>query len=159
MRRTQVGIIGAGPAGLLLSHLLHQAGVESVVLECRSRSYVEQRIRTGVLEDGTRQILQRAGVGERMMREGMVHGGIFIAFEDRLHHIDFPELTGGHTIVVYGQQEVVKDLIRGAAGGGWGDLVRSRGGAHRGASGPTRHRLPVPGRLGGAAGVRLRGGM
>lgn len=119
MARTQVGIIGAGPAGLLLSHLLHHAGVASVVLESRSRAYVEQRVRAGVLEDGTRQILLRAGVGERMSREGLVHNGVNLAVDGRLHHLDFPALTGGHTIIVYGQQEVVKDLIgaRLAAGG------------------------------------------
>ncbi len=73
---TQVAIVGAGPAGLLLSHLLHQAGIRSVVLESRSRAYVEQRVRAGVLEDGTRQILVRAGVGERMERQGLVHEGV-----------------------------------------------------------------------------------
>jgi p-hydroxybenzoate 3-monooxygenase len=110
--RTQVAIVGAGPAGLLLSHLLHQVGVRSVVLESRSRAYVEQRVRAGVLEDGTRQILLRAGLGERMERQGLVHEGVNFAFEGSLLHFDFPALTGGHTIIVYGQQEVVKDLIR-----------------------------------------------
>jgi len=109
---TQVAIVGAGPAGLLLSHLLDQAGIRSVVLESRSRAYVEQRVRAGVLEDGTRQILVRAGVGERMERQGLVHEGVNFAFEGSLLHFDFPTLTGGHTIIVYGQQEVVKDLIR-----------------------------------------------
>lgn len=109
--RTQVGIIGAGPAGLLLSHLLALRGIDSVVLERRSREYVEQRIRAGVIEDGTRVILERAGVGDRMAREGLRHRGIHIAFEGRLHPIDFAALTGDHGITVYGQQEVVKDLI------------------------------------------------
>lgn len=112
MPRTQVAIVGAGPAGLLLSHLLDQVGVRSVVLESRSRAYVEQRVRAGVLEDGTRHILVRAGVGERMERQGLVHEGVNFAFEGSLLHFDFPALTGGHTITVYGQQEVVKDLIR-----------------------------------------------
>ncbi len=112
MPRTQVAIIGAGPAGLLLSHLLDQAGIRSVVLEARSRAYVEQRIRAGVLEDGTRQILLRSGVGERMARQGLVHEGVNFAFEGSLLRFDFPALTGGHTITVYGQQEIVKDLIR-----------------------------------------------
>jgi p-hydroxybenzoate 3-monooxygenase len=107
-----VAIVGAGPAGLLLSHLLAQVGIRSVVLESRSRAYVEQRVRAGVLEDGTRQILLRAGVGERMERQGLVHEGVNFAFEGSLLHFDFPALTGGHTITVYGQQEVVKDLIR-----------------------------------------------
>ncbi len=112
MPRTQVAIVGAGPAGLLLSHLLHQVGIHSVVLESRSRAYVEQRVRAGVLEDGTRQILLRCGVGERMARQGLVHEGVNFAFQGSLLHFDFPALTGGHTITVYGQQEVVKDLIR-----------------------------------------------
>jgi p-hydroxybenzoate 3-monooxygenase len=109
--RTQVGIVGAGPAGLLLGHLLHRAGIESVVLEVRSRDYVEHRIRAGVLEQGTVDLLNQAGVGERMQREGMVHGGIELRFDGRGHRIDFPKLTGGRCITVYGQTEVVKDLI------------------------------------------------
>jgi p-hydroxybenzoate 3-monooxygenase len=110
--RTQVGIVGAGPAGLLLGHLLHRHGIESVVLEARSREYVEHRIRAGVLEQGTVDLLEEAGVGERMRREGLVHGGIELRFDGRGHRIDFPRLTGGRSITVYGQQEVVKDLIR-----------------------------------------------
>ncbi|HUP29136.1 MAG TPA: 4-hydroxybenzoate 3-monooxygenase, partial [Usitatibacter sp.] len=117
--RTAVAIIGAGPAGLLLSHLLHRAGVDSVVVESRSREYVEQRIRAGVLEQGTTDILTAAGVGERLAREGLVHEGIELRFGGRGHRIDFAALTGGRRITVYGQQEVVKDLIeaRLAAGG------------------------------------------
>jgi p-hydroxybenzoate 3-monooxygenase len=116
--RTQVGIVGAGPAGLMLSHLLHQAGVDSVVLEVRDRDYVERRVRAGVLEQGTVDLLNQAGVGERMRREGLVHEGVNLAFAGERHRIDFKELTG-QTITVYGQQEVVKDLIeaRLAAGG------------------------------------------
>jgi p-hydroxybenzoate 3-monooxygenase len=109
--RTQVGIVGAGPAGLLLGHLLHRHGIESVVLEVRSRHYVEHRIRAGVLEQGTVDLLNEAGVGERMQREGLVHGGIELRFDRRSHRIDFPALAGGRTITVYGQTEVVKDLI------------------------------------------------
>jgi p-hydroxybenzoate 3-monooxygenase len=108
--RTQVGIIGAGPAGLLLSHLLHQQGIESVLLERRSRAYVEQRVRAGVLEHGTVQTLREAGVGKRMDSEGLAHGGTELRFGLKSHRIDFAELTG-RSIVVYGQQEVVKDLI------------------------------------------------
>ena len=117
--KTQVGIIGAGPAGLLLSHLLSLEGIESVVLESRSRDYVEGRIRAGVLEQGTVDILRRTGVSERLDREGLEHDGIYLRFDGTDHHIDFPGLTGGRRITVYGQQEVVKDLIavRLAAGG------------------------------------------
>ncbi len=109
--RTQVGIVGAGPAGLVLGHLLHQLGVDSVVLEDRSREYVEGRIRAGVLEQTTVDLLSEAGVGERMRAEGLVHEGIEIQFAGERHRIHFTELTGGRTITVYGQQEVVKDLI------------------------------------------------
>ncbi|HET9650836.1 MAG TPA: FAD-dependent monooxygenase, partial [Usitatibacter sp.] len=116
--RTPVAIVGAGPAGLMLSHLLARGGVSSVVLEARSREYVEHRVRAGVLEHGTAQLLVQTGVGERMRREGLVHRGIDIRFDGALHHIDFERLVG-RTIMVYGQQEVVKDLIaaRLAAGG------------------------------------------
>ncbi len=109
--RTQVGIVGAGPAGLLLSHLLHLHGIESIVIEARSRRYVEDRIRAGVLEQGTADLLIEAGVGERMKREGLIHRGIELRFAKRRHRIDLSELTGGRTITVYGQHEVVKDLI------------------------------------------------
>jgi p-hydroxybenzoate 3-monooxygenase len=108
--RTQVGIVGAGPAGLVLGHLLHLRGIESVVLEDRSRDYVEQRVRAGVLEHGTVELLKRIGVGERMEREGLVHRGVELRFAGQGHRIDFDELTG-RAITVYGQQEVVKDLI------------------------------------------------
>ena len=109
--RAQVGIVGAGPAGLVLAHLLHLQGVDSVVLEARSREYVEDRVRAGVLEQGTVDLLAEMGVGERMRREGLVHEGIELQFEGERHRIDFPSLTGGRSITVYGQQEVVKDLI------------------------------------------------
>ncbi|HEY4903472.1 MAG TPA: 4-hydroxybenzoate 3-monooxygenase [Candidatus Sulfotelmatobacter sp.] len=117
--RTQIGIVGAGPAGLLLSHLLHLEGIESVVLECRSREYVQERVRAGVLEQNTVDLLTEAGVGERMKREGLVHHGIELRFGGRGHRIDFQELTGGRGITIYAQAEVVKDLIdaRLAAGG------------------------------------------
>ena len=110
--RTQVGIVGAGPAGLLLSHLLHLEGIASVVVEARSRDYVEHRVRAGVLEHGPVELLKRAGVGERLVREGLLHHGTELRFGGRGHRIDFPSLTGGRSITVYGQQEVVKDLIR-----------------------------------------------
>lgn len=110
--RTQVGIVGAGPAGLLLSHLLHREGIESVVIEAHSRPYVEERNRAGVLEQGTVDLLVAAGVGERLKRQGLIHHGIRLSFGGRHHRIDFMELTGGRTITVYGQHEVLKDLIR-----------------------------------------------
>jgi p-hydroxybenzoate 3-monooxygenase len=109
--RTQVGIVGAGPAGLVLGQLLQLQGIETVILEDRDREYVEHRVRAGVLEQGTVDLLQEVGVGERMAREGLVHHGIFLRFDRRDHHIAFDELTGGRGITIYGQQEVVKDLI------------------------------------------------
>ncbi len=117
--RTQVGIIGAGPAGLFLSHLLAAAGIESIIIENRSRDYVENRVRAGVLEQGAVDMLNAAGLGTRMRAEGQVHAGIELRFQGRGHRIDFPSLTGGQQITVYGQQEAVKDMIaaRLAAGG------------------------------------------
>jgi p-hydroxybenzoate 3-monooxygenase len=117
--RTQVGIVGAGPAGLILSHLLYLQGIDSVVLENRSRQYSEQRVRAGVLEQGTVDLLTEMGVGERMKAEGMVHYGIELRFGGRGHRIDFQELTGGQGITIYSQHEVLKDLnnARIATGG------------------------------------------
>jgi p-hydroxybenzoate 3-monooxygenase len=112
VERTRVGIVGAGPAGLVLSHLLARAGVESVVLESRSREYVERRVRAGVLEQGTVDLLRETGVGDRLDREGLVHRGIRLRFEGEEHRIALSDLTGGRAITVYGQQEVVKDLVR-----------------------------------------------
>ncbi len=108
--RTQVGIVGAGPAGLMLSHLLHQRGIDSIVLEARSRTHCEERIRAGVLEHVTVDLLRQAGVAERLDREGMHHGGIDLGLNGVRHRIPFVELTG-KAVTVYGQQEVVKDLI------------------------------------------------
>jgi p-hydroxybenzoate 3-monooxygenase len=108
--RTQVGIVGAGPAGLVLGHLLTLKGIDNVVLEDRSREYVEQRVRAGVLEHGTVELLKQIGVGERMERQGLVHRGVELRFAGEGHRIDFDDLTG-KAITVYGQQEVVKDLI------------------------------------------------
>jgi p-hydroxybenzoate 3-monooxygenase len=110
--RTEVGIVGAGPAGLLLSQLLYLEGIESVVVENRSRHYVEHRVRAGVLEHGTVDLLKSAGVGTRMQKEGLVHHGIELRFAGCGHRIDMTALTGGRSITVYGQQEIVKDLVR-----------------------------------------------
>jgi p-hydroxybenzoate 3-monooxygenase len=108
--RIQVAIVGAGPAGLVLAQLLHLQGVDTVVLERRDRGYVEARVRAGVLEHGTAETLREAGVGKRMDAEGMPHDGTELRFLRQRHRIDFRELTG-RGIVVYGQQEVVKDII------------------------------------------------
>ena len=117
--KTQVGIIGAGPAGLLLSHLLHLHNIESVVLENRSQNYIENRVRAGVLEQGTVDLLNRSGLGERIQQQGLQHHGIELRFGKQCHRIDFDELTKGKGVTIYGQQELVKDLIaaRFAAGG------------------------------------------
>ena len=117
--RTQVGIIGAGPSGLLLSQLLHLQGIDSVVLERRTPDYVLGRIRAGVLEQGMVNMLNTAQAGERMNKEGLIHDGFEICFGDRRHRIDLKELTGGDTVMVYGQTEVTKDLMdaRAALGG------------------------------------------
>ncbi len=109
--RSQVGIVGAGPAGLMLGHLLHLEGIDSVVIERRSKEHVTERVRAGVLEQGTTDLMVETGVGERLRREGMRHGGIYLSFAGQRRHIDFEDLTGGRSITVYGQNEVVKDLI------------------------------------------------
>ncbi|MFJ9537661.1 4-hydroxybenzoate 3-monooxygenase [Streptomyces sp. NPDC101225] len=109
--RTTVGIIGGGPAGLLLARLLHRTGMDCVVLEARTREYVEQRQRAGMLEQGTVDALHEAGAAERLNAEGLVHQGIELRFDRERHHIDFPALTGGRTVTVYAQTEIVKDLV------------------------------------------------
>jgi len=108
--RTQVGIVGAGPAGLVLSQLLHLQGVESVVLENCSRQHVEERVRAGVLEQNTVDLLNEMGLGERMKRQGLVHHGIELRFGGRGHRIDFDDLTDGRAVTIYAQNEVIKDL-------------------------------------------------
>jgi p-hydroxybenzoate 3-monooxygenase len=110
--RTQVGIIGSGPAGLLLAQLLHVHGIESVILERQSRAHVEARIRAGVLEQGTVHLLHEAGVDSRMAREGLIHQGISLAFAERQERIDLHHLTGGSTVMIYGQTELTRDLIQ-----------------------------------------------
>ncbi|MFE9768704.1 4-hydroxybenzoate 3-monooxygenase [Streptomyces sp. NPDC005808] len=109
--RTTVGIIGGGPAGLLLARLLHRAGVDCVVLESRTRAYAEQRQRAGMLEQGTVDALRECGAADRLDAEGLIHHGIELRFARERHHIDFPDLTGGRTVTIYAQTEIVKDLI------------------------------------------------
>jgi p-hydroxybenzoate 3-monooxygenase len=110
--RTQVGIVGAGPAGLLLSHILHLSGIESIVLERSSRDTVEAIIKAGVLEQGTVDLMKEIGAGERMVREGFHHEGIILRFAGRDERIDFPSLTGGKQVTIYAQHDVNKDLIK-----------------------------------------------
>src|SRR5271170_3860980 len=117
-QRTQVAIVGAGPAGLLLGHLLHRAGVETIILERQSRPYVEARIRAGVLEQGTVDLLDEADVGARMRREGLPHDGFDLAYDGVRHRIDLAELTGGKRVMVYGQTELTRDLGDAAAQAG-----------------------------------------
>jgi p-hydroxybenzoate 3-monooxygenase len=115
---TQVAIIGSGPSGLLLGQLLHRAGIDNVLIEHRSRDHVLSRIRAGVLEQGTVDLLDAAGVGARMHREGLVHGGFSISFGGERHRIDLAARTGGKTVMVYGQTEVTRDLMEARDGAG-----------------------------------------
>src|SRR5436309_4272153 len=108
--RTQVGIVGAGTAWLMLSHLLHRDGIASIIIENRSRDYIEGRIRAGLIEQWARDLLIETGVGERMQREGLSHDGIHFCFDGELHYINFRELVG-KGVTIYGQQEVIKDLV------------------------------------------------
>jgi p-hydroxybenzoate 3-monooxygenase len=117
--RTQVAIVGAGPAGLTLGHLLESRGIETVVIEDRDREYVQQRVRAGVLEQGTVDLLVETGVGDRLQREGLVHEGLELRFGGRGHRIPLSDLTGGRTITIYGQQHVVSDLIDARLEAGW----------------------------------------
>src|SRR5512134_2917039 len=110
--RTQVGIIGSGPSGLLLARLLHLQGIDTVIVESRSRDYVQGRIRAGVIEQGMADLLREAKAGERMDREGLIHEGINIAFDGRLERLDFPKHTGGKVVMIYGQTEITYDLMK-----------------------------------------------
>src|SRR3954465_9753584 len=109
--RTQVAIVGGGPAGLMLGRLLELRGIESVVIERRDRDYVQQRVRAGVLEQATMDLMDEVGLGARMHAEGLVHHGVELRFGGEGHRIALSDLTGGRAITIYGQQEVVKDLI------------------------------------------------
>jgi p-hydroxybenzoate 3-monooxygenase len=134
-QRVPVGIVGAGPAGLMLGHLLHLRGIDSVIVENRSRDYVVSRVRAGVLEQGTVDLMRDVGLGERLAREGMRHGGIHVAFEGRRHRVDLEGLTGGRAITVYGQHEVVKDLIDARVASGRPLLFEAEGVAVEGLDG------------------------
>jgi p-hydroxybenzoate 3-monooxygenase len=116
--KTQVGIVGAGPAGLVLSRILHQNGIESVVIENQSREYIEKRVRAGVLEHCTMELFNHIGIGDRMMEQGMLHHGTELRFDGKAHRIDFTALTG-QQIMVYGQQEIVKDLVAAHLSENW----------------------------------------
>jgi p-hydroxybenzoate 3-monooxygenase len=109
--RTQVGIIGAGPAGLLLAQMLHRRGIEAVVVEARSREHIESRIRAGLLEQGSVETMTDAGVADRLHREGLVHRGLELRYAGQGHRIDLAGLTGGKVVTIYGQQEAVKDMV------------------------------------------------
>jgi p-hydroxybenzoate 3-monooxygenase len=137
---TQIGIVGAGPAGLLLSHLLHLQGIESVVVEARSRKHIEERIRAGVLEQGTVDLLVESGVGERLKREGLVHHGIELRFNRRGHRINMHELTGGKAITIYAQHEVVKDLVAARLNAGGKIIFDASGVSVHGFDGATNAR-------------------
>ena len=125
---TQVGIVGAG--GLLLSHLLALRGIDSIVVENRSRAYCEARQRAGLLEAGTVELLRTVGLGERMDAEGLEHGGIYLQFEGERHHLDFRDLTGGRWVTIYAQTEIVKDLIRARLAAG--AMIEFEVSGHRG---------------------------
>jgi p-hydroxybenzoate 3-monooxygenase len=134
--RTQVGIVGAGPAGLLLAHLLHRHGIESVVLEAKSRPYIEERVRAGVLEQGTVDLLAGNGLADRLLRERLVHHGIVLRFGGQSHRIDLTGLTGGKSVSIYGQHEVVKDLVRARLDAGGPILFEAEAVAIQGVDGP-----------------------
>jgi p-hydroxybenzoate 3-monooxygenase len=148
-QRTQVGIVGAGPAGLLLSHLLALAGVDSIVVENRSRAYCEARQRAGMLESTTVELLRAAGLGQRLDAEGLEHDGIYLQFAGERHHVNFRELTGGRWVTIYAQTEIVKDLIQArlADGGGNAPLEADPVPARAAPSGGQLPARPGPGLL------------
>jgi len=137
--RVQVAIIGAGPAGLLLGQLLHRAGIDAIILEQRSADYVLSRIRAGVLEQGTVDLLDEAGVGKRLHAEGLVHGGIELCFDGKRHRIDLQGLTG-KSVTVYGQTEVTRDLMDARAAAGAKTVYE----AEQGQPARLRRRLALP---------------
>ena len=128
--RTQVAIIGAGPSGLLLGQLLYKAGIDTVIIERQSPDYVLGRIRAGVLEQVTVDLLDEAGVSERLHQEGLVHGGFAMMFQGRRHRIDMHQLTGGKNVTVYGQTEVTRDLMDARQAAGLPSVYSAIGRAH-----------------------------
>lgn len=116
--KTRVAIIGSGPSGLLLGQLLLNAGIDNIIIERKDPDYILSRIRAGVLEQGTVDLLREAGVGARMDEEGLIHDGFKVAFDGRSEHIDLKALTGGKTVMVYGQTEVTRDLLQTRKGAG-----------------------------------------
>src|SRR6476660_5259902 len=111
-QKTSIGIIGAGPAGLTLALLLNRAGIDCIILEYRSQEYAESRVRAGLLEQHTVDLYNKLGVADRLNREGLQHHGVYLSFDGVRQHVPFDKLTGGRTITIYGQQEVIKDLIK-----------------------------------------------
>jgi p-hydroxybenzoate 3-monooxygenase len=148
--RTQIGIVGAGPAGLMLSHLLHRQGIDSVIVEARSRQYVEDRVRAGVLEQDTADLMVETGVGARLKREGLIHHGVMFRFAGRTHRFDFRELAGGRAIFVYPQNKVVADLFDARAEAGGRVIVEAEGvSVHDFASAGTGAKAKIRFRAGG----------
>ena len=150
--RTQVGIVGAGPAGLMLSHLLHGQGIDSVVVEARSRQYVEDRVRAGVLEQGTADLMAETGIGDRLKREGLIHHGVMFRFGGGTHRFDFDELANGRRIIVYPQNKVVADLFDARAAAGGRVILEAEGASvHDFASGGGAAKAKIRFRAGGEA--------
>ena len=158
VKKTQVGIIGAGPAGLVLSHRLYHAGIDSIVLESRSRAHVEGRIRAGVLEQNTVDFLTSIGVADRLHKEGLVHHGVEFRFNGQSKRIPLTDLTGGRAIYIYGQRQILKDLIKARLDTGGVIFLRSGSHENRGAPRQPTHLLRT-GRRRVRDSVRLCGGL
>jgi p-hydroxybenzoate 3-monooxygenase len=156
--KTQVAIIGGGPSGLLLGQLLLRQGIDTVILERRTRAHVLSRIRAGVLERGLVDLLREAGVADRLEREGIRHDGTLISFDDEMFRVDFAQATG-HAVTVYGQTEVTRDLYAAREAAGAQDRVRGRGRGDPRRDGRSALRDLPGGRRGAAARLRVRRGL